>query len=768
MNPYQTGLAGETDDCVAATDSFPPTAIAKDWIEQLAKPYEERPWAVIRELVQNANDAVVMDDGSDHRQVELALLDTDPAPKPDRYQLVVRDSGHGMTDESLRANLGILGGGIKRSFASAIGQFGVGFYSTHAIAFDVVVLSRVRGTGETIGWRYIPQSKMFYRIPATLQQQLLATDFENHPIATRRRFHGTSVYLNIDFDNNERCCEWLTPEFLLAEARRDFFLLRVPVFIANLSGGGSHPLPILDSSQTDITHTALSLPAAPWDLVGPERTSAANDFLRANFPKARSDADLPSEWTSFSIPVGFSKVEGLIYLPMDSPRGQVNLYMKRMWVEAARDIAPAIARPLHAVVNIEPAADGLNVGITPQRDHLIRDQFFDQCRSHVEQAMIAFLEETAERLVDRLQVETAGLTDLTEKVKTIRSILNGSAVFQMLTAASREMEGLLRDVPATIKSLITASDCPAPLVECVTLFVKKHLLADTVISRHDLPNALEQMQVVANREAARNRTAVERKEINWSPQASKDFLIRVGRYLPVTLAVRDRKREGGFSVVLCPLPLCAVPILDPQTTHSAQVILKGAAEDYLAKNTKVSSAILPTLSNYPGPLETKLYALTIGLSQFLQPDKFPKLEFKEHVPEVFTSIVTEDIWVPLIECFERIINTKHAAATAVKIEAKGYVGLGEKMVPLLFGGGRLVINAYNRLMQDMQSAYGMAADRNDEQSTNLISSICHELYHHAVPIDTDLRTIDVHALDTRNDVYLQTLSLLQKYNDRRS
>jgi len=127
--------------------------------------YQSREIA-LRELISNASDAldkmryVALTDEA-HR--DAGPLEIDVAGKPADRQLVIRDTGVGMTREELVTNLGTIAHSGSKEFlkglaegakqdVSLIGQFGVGFYAAFMIADRVTV--RTRSYKEAAGWRW--------------------------------------------------------------------------------------------------------------------------------------------------------------------------------------------------------------------------------------------------------------------------------------------------------------------------------------------------------------------------------------------------------------------------------------------------------------------------------------------------------------------------------------------------------------------------------------------------------------------------------------
>ncbi|GAB4496867.1 MAG: molecular chaperone HtpG [Anaerolineales bacterium] len=111
----------------------------------------------LRELISNASDA--LNRVRFQMLTEKTVLDPEAelcirlSADPEKRQLIIEDSGIGMTSEELAENLGTIARSGARAFLFAaqqngskisdiIGQFGVGFYSVFMVAEKVRVLSR--------------------------------------------------------------------------------------------------------------------------------------------------------------------------------------------------------------------------------------------------------------------------------------------------------------------------------------------------------------------------------------------------------------------------------------------------------------------------------------------------------------------------------------------------------------------------------------------------------------------------------------------------
>ncbi|MBN2431718.1 MAG: ATP-binding protein [Acidobacteria bacterium] len=98
-----------------------------------ASRYGEDPWVFLRELVQNSRDA------------DATRIDFTVAIDGDWQTLVCRDNGYGMTREVIEEYLLRLYASNKEELASAIGLFGVGFWSV--LLFQPAIIRITSGDG---------------------------------------------------------------------------------------------------------------------------------------------------------------------------------------------------------------------------------------------------------------------------------------------------------------------------------------------------------------------------------------------------------------------------------------------------------------------------------------------------------------------------------------------------------------------------------------------------------------------------------------------
>jgi len=136
--------------------------------------YKERE-IFLRELISNAADALTrlhfesltnseIHDPDAALAIHIEIVEPDETAVDKRSQIVIRDSGIGMTREELVENLGTIAQSGAKAFLTQlkssngqigdiIGQFGVGFYSVFMVADEVQVTSRsYLPEAETVTW----------------------------------------------------------------------------------------------------------------------------------------------------------------------------------------------------------------------------------------------------------------------------------------------------------------------------------------------------------------------------------------------------------------------------------------------------------------------------------------------------------------------------------------------------------------------------------------------------------------------------------------
>lgn len=278
--------------------------------------YGHDPHLTIRELVQNAHDAMVDLPQSvplADRIITLRLFMTGQRP-----YLEVQDTGVGMSGPEMRENFGKIGDSSKLARAidhpELIGRFGIGFLSAFIIADHVEVLSRKHASSglpaeDTGNWLWVTKDQQNWTLTKLDDQAsshwTLGTEFRN---GTRVRLYFRDRY---EGTNAERITDIKTLDGLEKIIQTNCYLLRYAIKVAARDEGGR----------------VANLVREPWS-----SDALADEAFKALFGKNppyfthRFERDDPN--SSYS-------AKGILYFREQLNRTpSVQLYVKRMLVNA--------------------------------------------------------------------------------------------------------------------------------------------------------------------------------------------------------------------------------------------------------------------------------------------------------------------------------------------------------------------------------------------------------------------------------------------------
>jgi molecular chaperone HtpG len=331
-------------------------------IELLGSHLYSRPEVFVRELLQNAVDAItarVLIDPAHRGEITFEL--TTPRGKPPT--LVMTDNGVGMTEAEVHQFLATIGESSKRDAAGRkiedfLGQFGIGLLSCFVVSDEIVLVTKsAKSDAPAVEWRG--------RADGTYGVRTLSGDLAP----------GTQVYLT----GRDESREFFRGERLRELALHYGLLLPYPITVV---AGKSN--------------VVVNAEGAPW------RRTYRNERERTESLLRYGQESLGSSFLD-AIPLSSATggVDGVAYvLPQSgnlAARRTHRVYLKNMLLsEAAENLLPDWAFFVKAIVNVE------SLRPTASRESFVEDQRLERTREELGQCLRDHLVKLAERDPPRL------------------------------------------------------------------------------------------------------------------------------------------------------------------------------------------------------------------------------------------------------------------------------------------------------------------------------------------------------------------------------
>src|SRR5580693_8669719 len=305
------------------------------------------PEIFLRELVSNSSDA--LDKLRHLTLVDEAYKSLPFSPRIDleldeaNKTLSIADTGIGMNDEELVANLGTIArsgtknfltqlSGDARKDSNLIGQFGVGFYSAFMVADKVEVVSRK--AGEDKAWRWTSDGQ---------------TGFDIEP--AERSVAGTTVLLHFNEEGQQYANSWRLQEIVKKYSNHIAF----PIFLTyDKSEWNETEKKSVKTRTTEQVNAASAL----WRRSKSELT---DEDYKELYKSITGDSQDPLFWFH-------TKAEGsleyttLFYVPAKAPldlyqaeyKAGVKLYVKRVFImDDAKELLPQYLRFIRGIIDSE-------------------------------------------------------------------------------------------------------------------------------------------------------------------------------------------------------------------------------------------------------------------------------------------------------------------------------------------------------------------------------------------------------------------------------
>src|ERR1700712_1227528 len=305
------------------------------------------PEIFLRELISNSSDALdklryltLTDEAYKALPFEPRIdLELDEEKKT----LTIADTGIGMNEEDLVANLGTIARSGTKNFLSQlsgdakkdsnlIGQFGVGFYSAFMVADSIEVVSRK--AGEELAWRWISDGK---------------TGFEITP--AERLVAGTTILLHFNDEGKQYANSWRLKDVVKKYSNHIAF----PIFLTYDKSDWN-----AEEKKSEKTRTTEQVNAASALWRRPKSELSEDDYKEL-YKSITGDSEDPLFWFH-------TKAEGsleyttLFYIPSKAPldlyqsdyKVGVKLYVKRVFImDDAKELLPQYLRFVRGIIDSE-------------------------------------------------------------------------------------------------------------------------------------------------------------------------------------------------------------------------------------------------------------------------------------------------------------------------------------------------------------------------------------------------------------------------------
>ena len=305
------------------------------------------PEIFLRELISNSSDALdklrhltLTDDAYKSLPFDPRIdLELDEEKKT----LTIADTGIGMNEEDLTANLGTIArsgtkhflsqlSGDEKRDSNLIGQFGVGFYSAFMVADKVEVVSRK--AGEEQAWRWTSDGK---------------TGFDIEP--AEREVAGTTVLLHLNEEGQQYANSWRLQEIVKKYSNHIAF----PIFLTYDKSEWNEEE---KKSTKQKTTEQINAASALWRR---NKSELKDEDYKELYKSITGDWEDPMFWIHTRAE-GSMDYTTLFYVPAKAPldlyqaeyKTGVKLYVKRVFImDDAKELLPQYLRFVRGIIDSE-------------------------------------------------------------------------------------------------------------------------------------------------------------------------------------------------------------------------------------------------------------------------------------------------------------------------------------------------------------------------------------------------------------------------------
>jgi molecular chaperone HtpG len=375
LHPHREARSIMTAHTDTAAESQPFQAEVAELLHLMVHSVYSETDIFLRELISNASDAC---DKLRYEAIAAPDLigDGEPpririAPDKKANTLSVIDSGIGMDRQELIDNLGTIARSGTKSFlsrlteakdgAGLIGQFGVGFYSAFMVAERIVVTSRRAGTDEV--WTWSSSGGSGFEIAPASEDD------------ARRITRGTEIVLHLKPD-----------------AAKYLETYEIERIVGAYSDNIQFPIELKpEEGEPRQINSASALWQRPKSELKPEDYTQAYRSIAGAFDDPAMTLHYRAEGRQSYVVLLFAPSTKPFDLFEPSRKGQVKLYVRRVFIADDADLLPAYLRFIRGVIDSEDLP--LNIS----REMLQNNPQLAQIRKAVTGRVIGELESLSEK-----------------------------------------------------------------------------------------------------------------------------------------------------------------------------------------------------------------------------------------------------------------------------------------------------------------------------------------------------------------------------------
>lgn len=322
--------------------------------------------------------------------------------------LVVQDSGIGMNDEDLTANLGTIARSGTKAFIEAleneakkdsalIGQFGVGFYSAFMAASKIDVITKKAGTEKVFKWTSNGTNSY------DLEELSLDSEDSKKYGFDKEGSHGSAIVMYLNDESGEYASRWKVEDLIKKYSDHIAF----PIYLHYSQNKYDDKGNITETeNKVDQINSASALWKRPKSELKPEDYK---DFYKT----LSHDSSDPLMYVHTNAE-GTQEYTTLFYVPEFAPfdmyqadyKSGVKLYVKRVFItDDDKELLPAYLRFVRGIIDSEDLP--LNVS----REILQQNRILSSIKTQSVKKLLSEFKKMAENSKKALAVAEAERTD---------------------------------------------------------------------------------------------------------------------------------------------------------------------------------------------------------------------------------------------------------------------------------------------------------------------------------------------------------------------